>query len=140
MKRLNFKIVDSISLQVSDKHFDLHNDFDFLSFNYTLNSRQFVMNWQKSSGSWVAANLPAQLSLLFSNVAYLAISPRDPEMPYSEDSCLSFLGYLRPEDKIVMDGFLPEEMAQNDYDLILVFQSGLAVKVYADTVRVNITD
>jgi Na+-transporting NADH:ubiquinone oxidoreductase subunit NqrF len=140
MQKLNFKVADSISLNVADKKFDLHNDFELLGFNYDLDSRRFIMKWQKSLGDWVAPNLPNQLSLLFDNVAYLSISPRDPEMPYSEDSCLSFLGYLRPEDKTVMDGFLVEEMAQDDYDIIFIFQSGLAIKVFADTVTVNVTD
>jgi hypothetical protein len=60
MQKLNFKITDSVSLVMADKNFDLHNDFDFFDFDYAFNLRRFVMRWQKSSGDWVAANLPTQ--------------------------------------------------------------------------------
>jgi len=69
--------------------------------------------------------------MTFEKLETLVLRGTDVEMPRSEDGHLSFIGYSSPEDEGV-DSFLLEEMACQDARIILNFEGGLAIKVYAE--------
>ena len=50
---VNFDITDNIILNYEGRAIDLHNNFDFVGFDYNVAERQVKLSWKKSSGHWV---------------------------------------------------------------------------------------
>jgi hypothetical protein len=60
--------------------------------------RTAELKWKRSKGDWVKSDLPNTISLRFDDVSRFELRPRDPEVPYTGDDCLSSFGYLTDED------------------------------------------
>jgi hypothetical protein len=54
--KVNFDIIDNYALTYEGRHIDLHNNFDFIGFDYNVAEREVRLNWKKSSGEWVDKN------------------------------------------------------------------------------------
>ncbi len=134
----NFKIVDSIGIEFNERFLDLHSNYDFKSLSYDIQNKTIELGWTKCAGDWAKDEIYQGLKLVFSCVYVFSVRPRDNDKSFSEDDCLSFLGYLHPDDLELMDGFLPLEKAGKNYDLFLGFESGLAIKLYAEAVELQV--
>lgn len=88
----NFEIVDGIYLVQGDHELDLHNNFDFKKFDYSVEERKLVLNWLSSEGDWVNSNTPKAVIIEFSEVSEFPFMPREPEIPYTEDDCITSFG------------------------------------------------
>jgi hypothetical protein len=132
--RSTFQLADVIALVTDTAYFDLHNDFDFVGYEYRPTERRARFDWVRSDGDWVPEGLPARLAMVFDGVSNLAARRRDDEMPFTEDDCLSCISFLPSEFAeefgAVMQGFRSE-----DEHISLSFQSGSHVKVWAESVR-----
>ena len=93
MRSENLKWVGSVELLVGDIYLDLHNCFDFVSFQHDVRKRELTLIWRKGTGDWVDASLPGHLTICFYDVFHLAVRPRDAQMPFSEDDCLEDFGF-----------------------------------------------
>ncbi len=132
--RSTFNLDDVIALLAGDAYFDLHNDFDFIGYEYRPTERQARFDWARSDGDWVPEGLPARLTLIFEGVSNFAAKRRDDKMPFTEDDCVSSISFLprelTEEFDAVMEGF-----RSDDEHLSLSFQSGSCVKIWAESVR-----
>src|SRR5215203_4600010 len=70
--------------------FDLHNDFDFVGFDYAVDARRLLLQWHGSR----------EIMITFERLSYLSIEPRDPDVPFTEDDCLSFIAYASPSSPV----------------------------------------
>ena len=55
--------------------FDLHNDFDFVGFSYSVSERVAELRWVRPHGEWVHSGMPASLGLSCQGVANLSATP-----------------------------------------------------------------
>lgn len=139
MKIENFSIPDSVAIDFQGCYLDLHNNYDFSGLTYEVDSQRVTLKWSKSDGEWAEKEVYSGLSLVFDSVSVFSVSPRASEQPFSEDNCLSYIGFLHPDDIDLMDGFLPPENAGDTYHLVFGFDSGQVVKLYAEVVSLLVT-
>lgn len=135
MQAKNFKVVDSTGIEFLGQFLDLHSNYDFTSVSYDVCNKSVEMCWKKCSGSWAENEKYQKLKLKFSSVSVFSVRPRDGEKPFSEDDCLSYLGFLHPDDLDLMDGFLPPDKSEDGFHLVFGFESELVIKLYADSVE-----
>lgn len=125
----NFKIQESYGIEYEGEFLDLHSNYDFVKYSYNVSCQSAELEWVKNAGEWATKEQFKKLILKFNSVSFFAVKARDEQQPYSEDKCLSHIGYLHPDDTEIMNGFLPEKMARDGYHLVLGFESDLFIKL-----------
>ncbi len=140
MKLSNFKIAkDNIALEIDDLYLDLHNCYDFIGFKYDVLNRTLEFNWQQNKGEWIQEGLPFNVTLIMEGVYLFKAQERDPEMPFTEDDCLSSIGFICKENLDELVEYYSNEPKDDCTHLNLVFMSGFEVKIGAEKSKVNIT-
>jgi len=94
----NFEIRNGVNLVQPPHKLDLHNNFDFQGLHYSVEERTLLLNWRRSQGEGVASGSPASVSIEFREVTEFRFQPRDSELPFTEDDCVSTFGYWTDED------------------------------------------
>ena len=129
MTDFNFTVSDNIAIEKDGDYLDLHSDFDFVNISFDQSRYMLELEWQKLDEDWV--NIKGtinKLTLKFNNVSYLSFSN------IKSESTLESFGCLHPEDKSIMNGFLPLTEIKSGYDLILLFVDEGSIKVNCDSV------
>lgn len=139
MRAENFLVIDSVAIEYDGSYLDLHNNFDFTALTYEVSTRRVALEWRKNSGEWARNENYEKFKLLFENVSVFYVYTRNSSKPFSEDDCLSYIGYLHPDDVELMEGFLPPEQSGNDYHLIFGFESGLVIKLYSENIKLIVS-
>jgi len=88
MKSTNFQIVDLVWLRHADTKYDLHNDYSFEGVSYSVAKRTAILKWVGGQPNGGLSPIRKKLEIEFSDVQFFSFSPRDPDMPFSEDDCL----------------------------------------------------
>ena len=132
MRPANFQIEGSIWLQKDGRDFDRHNDFLFAGFSYSIADRVVELRWGRSAG------IPASLLLSCRGVTHLSASARDPEMPFTEDDCLSGISFALP-DSPLEHAFLTSYAAPVDpaWHWLFSFMSGFTLRVAGASVDLS---
>ena len=109
----NFAITGGIYLSQPPYELDLHNNFDFLGVDYSVEARTATLRWRRAIGDWVGAETPESVTVTFGEVRYFRFNPRDAEVPFTEDDCLNAFGYWTDENWVdgiivIADGKQPE--------------------------------
>lgn len=132
----NFTLIDDISIRYNKMYLDLHNNFDFQGFSYNLNTRSFELIWSASKEDWASVTIDG-FKLVFSGVTFLKFRERDSEVPFTEDSCLSNIGFMPCDDegRKDFDSFLVPECITNEDDLTISFHSDFAIKINCQSVE-----
>ncbi|MBK9154782.1 MAG: hypothetical protein IPM25_11300 [Chloracidobacterium sp.] len=118
---------------------DLHNNFDFLGIEYSVEHRTLLLHWRRSPGEWVASGTPAAMTIEFREVSEFRFQPRDSAMPFTEDDCVSSFGYWTDEDWA--DGVIVVEASQQPDPKWLTavgFMSGAFIAVQAASAHARI--
>ena len=128
--RENFSI-EGTRLKQGDHLLDLHNDYDFIGMSYAVEQRRVSLTWRRGSGQWVKRDLPLAVELVFESVSGFRVMPRDPEMPFTEDNCLSSAGWWTDEEWC--DGVMVcDSDGGNGWMRAFDFQSGAIIAIAAD--------
>ena len=85
-----------IYLETASESFDLHNCFDFVGFTYEPSARTALLRW--TANEYASQEQRRSLLVEFTGVAHLSATPRDTEMPFSEDTCLASVGGVEASD------------------------------------------
>ena len=138
MRLINFTFDSSIEIGIGgrSRYLDLHNCFNWQSITYLSEERRIKMAWTRSSGDWVQPNLPPALVLEFRGVFKFAAQPRDPEMPFTEDSCLASVTFTPPEHASNCVGIFGGNRSDSEH-ITFLFQSGFGLKVWAEEVELT---
>jgi hypothetical protein len=136
MKLLDFELSKpSFAIELVGLGFvwDLHNSGDFLGLELRANNNTAIMRWTVGGYS-TASYLGCEL--VFRNLKLIIVSERDPELPLSEDTCISGIS------KIVPDGGTKPEYrtrkhwnADDPFHLFFDFQSRRTIEIDAETVE-----
>ncbi|MCP2045922.1 hypothetical protein [Pontibacter sp. HSC-36F09] len=137
MKLTNFELEDTVTLRYAGKYVDLHNDYDFCGFKYSVSSQVLEMQWHKFADEESIPNNVEKIKLYFSGVNFLKVQERDREMPVSEDKCIDVIGFLPQEMREDMESFGVKPDYDND-DMIIIFRGGQTVKINAEEVKLVI--
>ncbi len=142
MQLVDFNIAkDKIAFEYGDRYFDMHNCFDFVCLRYDVAVRTISFEWQKSAGGWVPEEDPQTIQLFIEGVSFFKVKERDPELPYTEDDCLSSIGFFFDELLDDMENFPVHAIpGEGRLHLSLIFESGLSVKVAAETAALKISE
>jgi hypothetical protein len=131
--RTGFQIEQTIVLVADGLQLDLHNCYDFEGYEHRPSARTARFEWHRISEDRVSKELPARIILIFEGVTNLTVRKRDDEMPFTEDACLAGLNFLPPDLIDEFDAFLPAYRSADEH-ATLSFQSGAAIKVWADSI------
>ncbi len=135
MKLRNFVIESEVEITADDRWLDLHNNYNFVSLDYNVFERKLTLTWIRSKGDWVDKSLPLGVELAMEDVYHFEASPRDSEMPFTEDDCLeAFLSITKGEDG--QNYFMDETTPSTGCLFGLSFQSGLVLAVGAEEASV----
>lgn len=131
MRLLNFELSNSvrpIEIKGLGRSWDLHNQAEFLSLSFDPLANTIIMGWV------VGPDLPySAVKLLFANVRTLHISPRDVEVPPSEDYCLEFVAKVTPGPA---EYRLKREWGVDDpFHLLFEFRSERTILINSETVE-----
>ena len=135
----NYEIVDGIHLVQSSHELDLHNDFIFQNLDYSVAERKLVLNWVCAKGQWVSEGTPNSVTIEFNEVGEFRFMPRDSELPFTEDDCISSFGYWVDEDwagGVIMVG--PDQHAEPQWLTAIDFMSGAVLAVQAECANATV--
>jgi hypothetical protein len=133
----DFEIGDGISLVQSPHELDLHNNYDFQDLHYSVEERVLRLHWRRSTGdSVVSPSLPRAAAIEFRNVTEFRFLPRDPELPFTEDDCLSRVGYWTDEGWVF--GVIPPYKPDPRCLTAFKFMSGAVIAVQAESAHEKI--
>jgi len=135
----DFEIKNGIYLLQSPHELDLHNNFDFQGLDYSVEHRTLLLRWRRSHGDWVAVGTPASVSVEFREVSEFRFLPRDAELPYTEDDCISQWGYWTDEewaDGAIMTN--PTQTPGTRWLTGIQFMSGATIAVQASSAHAMI--
>ena len=135
----DFEITDCIHLVQPPYELDLHNDFDFTGLCYSVEDRTLLLNWRRSDREGVDSGTPASASVEFRDVTEFRFLPRNAELPFTEDDCVSSFGYWTDEDWA--DGVVVVEPGQSPdpkWLTAIEFMSGAVIMVGAESARARI--
>jgi hypothetical protein len=138
----DFEIRNGIYLVQPPYELDLHNVFDFQTLHYSVEERTLSLSWRRSQREGVASNLPAVVSIEFREVSEFRFQPRDAELPFTEDDCVSTFGYWTDEDWAHGEIIAPEPIQTPDPKWLtaISFQSGAIIAVQAASAHARIED
>ena len=137
--RRDFEITQGIYLEQPPYKLDLHNNFEFLGFDYSVEHRTLLLRWRRSRRKSVASGTPASLTIQFLTVSEFRFHPRDSAQPFTEDDCVSLVGYWTNEDWA--DGVIVAEPSQTPNPKWLSaidFMSGAVLAVQAASAHARI--
>lgn len=130
----DFTIKDGIYLVSGENTLDLHNNYDFSGITYSISERRVTLTWFRSSRDGVQETEPLRVQLEFHGVSCCRFMPRDPEMPFTEDNCLSSAGYWMDADWC--DGvMICDTEPEGEWLRAFDFQSGAIVAIAADEAK-----
>jgi hypothetical protein len=135
----DFEITQGIYLVKPPHELDLHNCFEFLGLDYSVEHRTLLLRWRRSGGEWVASDTPAAVTIEFREVSEFRFQPRDAALPFTEDDCVSSFGCWRDEDWT--DGVIVAEPSQSPDPKWLTavdFMSGAVIAVQAASAHARI--
>ena len=92
--KVNFDITDNHVLTIAERQIDLHNNFDFVGFDYNVAYREIKLHWKKSIGDWVDKNEFSSLVLIHRGVTFLKVIDQDEKSNYDDDSCLGEITFF----------------------------------------------
>jgi len=145
MRFLNFDLsIPSFSIELIGLDFtwDLHNSGTFLGLNLNAADNTVVMTWKverRSADKYFGLRPESKYSrckLVFTGLKLMIVSPRDEELPLSEDDCVSGISKVVPEPA--------EEPAYRmrqhwnpgvPFHLLFEFQSQRSIEIDAETVE-----
>ena len=137
--RRDFEITNAIYLVQAPYELDLHNNFDFQELHYSVEQRTLLLRWRRSQGEWVTSDVPASVCVEFREVSEFRFQPRDAELPFTEDDCMSTFGYWTDENWA--DGIIvaePNQTPDPKWLTAISFMSGAVIAVQAASAHARI--
>ncbi len=132
----NFEIEENYALSYQGRHIDLHNNFDFVGYNYNIADRQLTLTLTKSIGDWVKENEFSKLLLIHSNVFFLHTAYDNKEYEYpKDDNCLNGISFFPSSDRQINNGVIPQNIPKDEDDIIYIFETEHFIRIGCDMVE-----
>lgn len=136
MELVNFELSQpSFSIEFVGLGFvwDLHNSGKFLGITMNPDDNTAVMRWKV--GGHPQTKYSA-CDLVFAGLKLVIVSPRDEELPYSEDLCVTGISKIIPEHRERLGYRTKREWTVDDpFHLLFEFQSRRSIEISSETVE-----
>ena len=136
--KVNFDITDNHALNFEGRHIDLHNNFDFVGFDYNVVAREIKLNWKKSSGDWVDKNELSSLVLAHKAVTFLKVIDQDENSNYDDDSCLGEITFFPSTAREINDSIVPQSKPNDGDDIIYFFENGQRIRIHCEQIELSV--
>ncbi|MBE7176706.1 MAG: hypothetical protein INR69_09895 [Mucilaginibacter polytrichastri] len=137
--KVNFDIIDNYAIEINGRLIDLHNNFDFVGFDYRVVEREITLHWKKSKGDWVNKHEISNLMLTHIGVSFLEAIEHEQNSIRDEKTCLSEITFFPSAEREIDDCFIPKRRPNSDDDIIYFFVNGLTIKIHCEQVELNLT-
>jgi len=136
---VNFRIEDNYALTYKGQHIDLHNNFNFIGYNYIVADRQLTLTWTKLIGEWVSENELSRLTLIHSNVFFININYDSKEYQYPEDdNCLGNISFFPSSYRQINNSHTSQDTPNDGDDVIYYFETESYIRVGCDRIELKI--
>ncbi len=135
--KVNFDITDNHALNFNGRHIDLHNNFDFVGFDYNIANKQLKLSWTKSKGNWVYKDELNNLVLVHNSVTFLTITDQDENSSFEDDSCLGEITFFPSTAREVNDSIVPQQKPNDGDDIIYFFENGQVIRIHCEQIELN---
>ena len=136
--KVNFDITDNHALTFEGRYIDLHNNFDFVGFDYNVADREIKLNWKKSSGEWVDKNELSSLVLTHNSVTFLKVIDQDEKSTYDDDSCLGEITFFPSTEREINDSIVPQSKPNEGDDIVYMFENGQRIRIHCEQVELKL--
>ena len=136
--KVNFNINSSTEIDYKGVIIDLHNNFNFINFSYSISERKLSLCWIKTIGDWVKDDKVDNITIIHKNISFMNINYDNPIKYDSEDQTLEFISYFPSQNRDVNDGFLVKYLPEKDDDLIYRFENQQFIRVHCSEVELLI--
>jgi len=137
MKLEGFSFSAMYEVRAPGLGFDLHNDYDFIGFEFDSERMKFLLSWRRVGEGWVREGAPAVLEIEVCGFTRVRFKPASDSSESTGGQTLSFIGHLHPDQWEEMDGCLDAESAPDDYDFIVGLEDGAAIKIRGGWARLR---
>jgi hypothetical protein len=137
--KVNFDIIDNHAIKIKGRHIDLHNNFDFVSFDYNVADREVKLHWKRSSGDWVDKNEFSSLVLMHKGVTFLRVIEQDEKSTYEDNSCLRDITFFPSTAREINDCIVPQPKPNEGDDILYFFENGQLIRIYCEQIEVGTT-
>lgn len=136
--KVNFDITDNHALNFEGRHIDLHNNFDFVGFDYNVVRREIKLNWEKSSGDWVDKNEFSSLVLAHKAVTFLKVIDQDENSNYDDDSCLEEITFFPSTAREINNSIVPQSKPNDGDDIVYFFGNGQRIRIHCEQIELSV--
>jgi hypothetical protein len=136
MKLLNFQLSEpSFAIELLGLGFvwDLHNSGDFVGLTINANDNCAVMTW--NVGGHPSA-MYSGCNLIFRGLKQVMVTPRDEELPLSQDTCVSGISKVIPDRTQIPECRVKHQWDEDEpFHLFIGFQSRRSIEIDAESVE-----
>ncbi|CAM3443977.1 hypothetical protein [Empedobacter stercoris] len=136
--KVNFDIKDNHALEIAGRHIDLHNNFDFVGFDYNVVDREIKLHWKKSNGDWVDENEFSSLVLTHIGVTYLKVIEQDEKSVYDDDCCLGEITFFPSTSREVNDSIVSQPKPNDGDDVLYFFENGQLIRINCEQIELSV--
>lgn len=131
--KANFSITDSYAINYHGRHIDLHNNFNFDSYVFTIAERKLELFWTRSLGEWIDENELPRLTITHTNVFFVNIGYNNVAYEYpNDDKCLSGISFFPSSERTINDSIIDKSEPNEGDDIIYIFQTDHFIRVGCD--------
>jgi hypothetical protein len=136
--KVNFDIKDNHAIEIVGRLIDLHNNFDFVGFDYNVADREIKLNWKKSSGDWVDKNEFSSLVLTHKGVTFFKVIEQDEKSNYEDDSCLGEITFFPSIAREINDSIVPQPKPNDGDDILYFFENGQQIRIHCKEIELSV--
>lgn len=133
--KVNFDIIDNHAIEIEGRQIDLHNNFDFHSFDYNVADREIKLYWNKSSGDWVDKNDFSSLVLTHKGVTFLRVIDQDEKSTYEDDGCLGEITFFPSTAREINNSIVPQPKPNDGDDILYFFENGQLIRIHCEEIE-----
>ncbi|MBZ0099305.1 MAG: hypothetical protein K8F30_09485 [Taibaiella sp.] len=115
--KLNADAGQIIEITYQDDVIDIHNACEFVKFENIVKEMRVILKWKYYFNYTESGTV--QFQLVFDEVGYFSVEPRDNDMPVYEDECL-------------------EEISYSSGIIAFLFRGGMKIRIEALKTRIEI--
>lgn len=135
--KINFDIKDNHALEIAGRVIDLHNNFDFVGFDYNVADREIKLYWKKSCGDWVDKNEFLNLILTHQGVTFLKVTEQDEKSTYDDDCCLGDITFFPSTSREINDCIIPQTKPNDGDDILYFFENGQQIRIHCKEIHLS---
>lgn len=137
--KVNFDIINNHAIAVDGRQIDLHNNFDFVRFDYDIVDREIKLHWRKAIGDWVDKNEFSSLVLMHKGVTFLRINEQEEKSTPEDDCCLGEITFFPSTAREINDCISPQPKPDDGDDILYFFENGQQIRINCDTITFSVT-